>query len=336
MSARAWIAFGAVSTLWGIPYLFIKIADEGGMPPVTLAWARVVLGAVVLLALAWRSGTLASLRGRWRWIAVYAAAEIAIPFPMIAAGEQRIASSTAAIVIATAPLLVALLAIRFEPAERVDRRRLTGLLLGLLGVAALVGLDLTGGSGQLLGIAAVLVAALGYAIGPMVLKRQLSDLDPVAAMGGSLALAAVALTPVAATSLPAARPSDGALGAVVVLGLLCTAAALVLMARLVNEVGPGRALVITYINPVVAVGLGVAFLGETPGAGAVAGLLLILAGSWLSTDGRIPPGMAMAASRLLRSRRSPGRGSHAEHSGRQIRLGLRRRWKPPPPARSAS
>jgi drug/metabolite transporter (DMT)-like permease len=94
MTARAWIAFAAVSTIWGVPYLFIKLALEGGMPPLALAWSRIVLGALVLLAIAWRAETLASLRGRWRRLAAFALAEIAIPFPLIATGEQRIPSSS--------------------------------------------------------------------------------------------------------------------------------------------------------------------------------------------------------------------------------------------------
>jgi drug/metabolite transporter (DMT)-like permease len=302
MSRRAWFAFAAVSVIWGVPYLFIKIAVDGGMPPVVLAWARIVLGAAVLLALAWRAGSLASLRGRGRWLCAFAIAEIAVPFPMIAFGEQRIASSTAAIVIATAPLLVALFAFRFDPGEQVGGSRLAGLLIGFVGVIALVGLELAMGSGELLGLAAVFIAALGYATGPVVLKRHLGDLDPIAAMGASLGIAGVLLTPLAFATWPAAAPSEGALASVVVLGLLCTAAAMVLMAVLVAEAGPSRALVITYVNPVFAVALGVVFLGESPGAGSIAGLLLILAGSWLATDGRLPPGMA---ARLRPRRRLP-------------------------------
>jgi drug/metabolite transporter (DMT)-like permease len=283
MSRRAWGAFAAVSVLWGLPYLFIKIADDGGMPPLVLAWSRVVLGAAVLLALAWRAGTLPALRGRGPWLVAFAVAEIAIPFPMIAAGEQRIASSTAAIVIATVPLLIAVLSLRFEPSERVGGRRLVGLLVGLVGVAALVGVDVSGDGGELLGVGAVLIAACGYATGPLILKRQLADLDPTATMGTCLAIAAAILTPFAALELPSATPSGGAFASVVVLGLLCTALALVLMAILIDAAGPTRASIITYVNPVIALALGIAFLGESPGTGALIGLALILVGSWLST-----------------------------------------------------
>jgi drug/metabolite transporter (DMT)-like permease len=290
--------FAAMSLLWGIPYLFIKVAVDAGLSPAFVSWARVLLAAVVLLALAARAGLLAQLRGRWRWLALYALLEIAIPFPLIAAGEQHIDSSLAAIIIASAPLLVAVLAVRFDATERVTGRRLVGLLVGFSGVVALVGLDVAGRSEELLGALAVLVAALGYAAGPMTLRRKLSDLDPRATMGASLAIATLMLTPLTAFSWPRATPPTDAVVAVVVLGLLCTAAAFVVFGRLIAEVGAGRALVITYVNPVVAVALGMLVLDERPGAGAIVGLLLILAGSWLSTDGRLPPGLAGAAARL--------------------------------------
>src|SRR5436189_115125 len=236
MSARAWAAFATVSTLWGIPYLFIKIAVDDGVPPAFLAFVRVALGAAVLIALAWRAGALGALRGRGRWLALYALFEIVVPFPLIAAGERHVASSLAAIIIAAVPLFVALLALRFDHAERATGSRLVGLVLGLAGVVALV-----------------------------------------------------------------------------VLGIFCTAAAFVFFGALIAEVGPGRALVITFIAPVVAVALGVTVLGERPGAGAVAGLLLILAGSWLSTDGRLPPPLMAVVTRLRRRRgeRPMERRSHS-------------------------
>lgn len=311
VSPRAWVAFAAVSVLWGIPYLFIKLAVDDGVPPAFLAWSRVLLAALVLLAITWWSGTLRSVRGRGRWVAAYAVLEIAIPFPLIAAGEQDISSSLAAILIATVPLIIAVLALRYDASERVGGRRLVGLLVGFGGVVALVGIDVAGRPAELFGAGLILVAAVGYAAGPMILNSQLGDLDPRATMAVALAVAAVVLTPFALLAPPSATPSATALVSIVVLGLLCTALAFALFGALLLEVGPGRAAVITYVAPVVAVALGVAVLGERPGVGAVAGLLLIIAGSWLSTDGRLPPGLAGA----IPWRRTPVPGSA--------------RWKPP-------
>ena len=303
MSPRAWAAFAAVSILWGIPYLFIKVAVDDGVPPAFLAWVRVVLAAMVLVALAWRLGLLHTLRGRWTWLVVFGVVEIAIPFPLIAAGEQHVASSLAAIIIAAAPLFVAVLALRFDDSERVNGLRLIGLVIGLAGVVALVGIDVAGQSDELLGALAILLAALCYAIGPMVLKRHFADLDPRASMGAALVIAAVVLTPVVALGPAPEVPTAEAGISLVVLGLFCTAAAFAVYASLISEVGAGRALVITYVAPVVAVALGVAVLDERPGAGAIAGLLLILAGSWLATGGRPPPGLR---ERVGRARRSGG------------------------------
>jgi drug/metabolite transporter (DMT)-like permease len=305
MSRRAWIAFAATSVLWGIPYLFIRIAVRNGVTPPVLAWGRITLAAVVLLGLAWHAGTLHTLRGRWRWLLAYAVAEVTIPFPLIAAGEQHVSSSLAAIIISTVPLIGALLALRFDHSERPTPTRALGLLIGFGGVIALVGIDVAGSSSELLGTTAILLAAVGYAIGPMLIKNRLGGLDPRALLGGSLALASLLLAPAAALDPPRAVPSTGAIAAVIVLGLVCTAAAFVVFTILIREAGTSRATVITYVNPVVAVALGVALLGERPGAGAVAGLLLILAGSWLSTGGKLPPGLLAWSTGWWKRRRLP-------------------------------
>ena len=312
MSARAWTFFAIVSVLWGIPYLFISVAVDGGIPPAFLAWSRVVLGALVLLPLAWHAGALASLRGRVRWLLPYAVAEIVIPFPLIAAGEKHVSSSIAAILIAATPLIVAGLALAgFDPSERVGGRRLVGLLIGLAGVIALVGVDVAGDSEELLGAGAILIAAVGYAAGPMMLKRHLADLDARALMAGALTIAALLLTPLAALDLPGETPSGDAIASIVVLGVLCTAAAFIFFGSLVADVGAGQALVITYVAPVIAVAAGILVLGERPGPGAVAGLLLIIAGSWLATGGGLPPGGTTAA-RLRRKRRRPETAATSE------------------------
>jgi drug/metabolite transporter (DMT)-like permease len=285
LNSKARLAFTTVAILWGIPYLLIKIAVDDGVPPAFVAWARVVLGAAVLLALSWKLGVLDAVRGRLKWLLAFAVAEIVIPFPLIAAGERNIDSSVAAILIAAAPLFVALLALRFDHSERVSGWRLGGLFLGFAGVILFVGVDIAGRPSELYGAAAVLASAFCYAVGPMILKRHLSDLDSRISMGATLVIAAILLAPAAAWQLPRTMPSNRALLALVGLGLLCTAVALVSYGVLVREAGPARALVVTYINPVIAVIAGVAVRGEHLGASAMSGLALILVGSWLSTEG---------------------------------------------------
>jgi drug/metabolite transporter (DMT)-like permease len=307
VSARGWILFAAVSVIWGMPYLFIKIGVEE-LTPGFLAWSRVTLAAVVLLPLAIRTGALRGLP--LRWLVAFAAVEIAIPFPLIGFGEERISSSLAAILIAALPLVVAFLALRFDRAERPTPVRLLGMLVGLGGVVALVGIDIGGRGPELLGAAAVLTATLGYAAGPLIVKRHLAGADPLGPVTAAMAIASIMLLPFGVGDFPSARPATDTLVAIVVLGLVCSALAFLVFFRLIAEVGPGRATVITYVNPIVALALGVAVLGESVTAGATAGLLLILAGSWLATDGRLPPGLAAIASRVRGERaaaRAPAR-----------------------------
>ena len=286
MTRRAWIAFAACSVLWGIPYFFIKVAVED-LPAVFVAWARIALAAAILLPIAWRQG---ALRGLWdrRWLLVaFGLIEIAIPFTLIPLGERHISSSLAAILIAAVPLTVAVLAVRFAPEERVHGIRLAGLFVGLIGVVLLLGIDVAGKSDELLGALCILGATLGYAAGPMLANRTLSDLPAIAPVAVALTVSTVALLPFAAFSFPDHSAPFKAWGSVIVLGIACTAIALVVFFVLLTEAGPSRASVITYINPVVAVALGVSFLGESLGAASVLGLVLILAGSYVSTGGRI-------------------------------------------------
>jgi drug/metabolite transporter (DMT)-like permease len=299
MTARGWLLFAAVSVVWGVPYFFIKVAVDADVPPGFVAWARVALAAVLLLPLARRRGALAGLGGRWRPIAAYAACEVVVPFVLIAAGEQHISSSLAAILIASMPLLVALLSLRLAAADRPTGLRLAGLFIGFGGVVALLGVDVAGEADELLGAVFVLVATLCYATATIVVNRRLGDLDPLGPIAVSLGAATVVLAPVAGAAPPDGLPPGDALGALAVLGVVCTALGLVLFFRLVIEAGPSRASVITYVNPLVAVVLGVLVLDERLGLMSVVGLLAILGGSWLSTGGR-PPGVgrrprAMAA-----------------------------------------
>src|SRR2546423_636304 len=283
MSARAWALFAASSVIWGVPYFFIKVAVDADVPPAFVAWSRVVLAAALLLPLAARSGALRGLRGEIWPIAAYAATEIAVPFVLISVGEQHISSSLTAILIASMPLMVALLAVRLSPAGPPTGLRLVGVFIGLGGVVALLGVDVAGSADEVLGAALVLGATACYATAPIIVERRLAGLDSFGPVAASLGLAAVALAPAAIAAPPARVPSFDAVASIVVLGVVCTALGLVVFFRLIAEAGPSRASVITYVNPLVAVVLGVVVLGERPGATSFAGLVLILAGSWLGT-----------------------------------------------------
>jgi drug/metabolite transporter (DMT)-like permease len=249
------------------------------------------------------------LRARWKPLLAFAALEISVPFPMIALGEQRIDSGLAAIIVATVPLVVALMTLKVDPSERVDRWRLTGMLVGLTGVVLLVGIDVAGNADELVGAACIFVAVVGYAAGPLIINRYFAQIDPRGPVAGALAISTVLLAPAAIVGAPEQTPSGDAILSIVVLGLFSTAAAFVLMFILIGEAGPSRASIITYINPVIAVALGVIVLGEPVGLGAIAGLLLILAGSSLATGGGGPPSGLVAVLGRYRRRRSKPSGS---------------------------
>lgn len=283
MTRRAWLLFVLSSVIWGVPYLFIKVAVDGGVPPAFLAWSRIALAAVLMLPLAWRRGALRGLRGHAAAIASYTLCEVAVPFVLIAEGERHITSALTAILISTMPLMMAALSLRFLPGDRPTGWRLAGLMLGFAGVVALLGVDVAGRPGEPFGAMLVLIATLGYAIAPLIVSRWLKDLDPLGPIAASLTLAAVILLPAALAAPPRELPGPAAMAAIVVLGVICTAAGLAIFFRLIVEAGPNRASVITYINPVVAVIVGMLVLGERLGAVSILGLLMILGGSWLAT-----------------------------------------------------
>jgi drug/metabolite transporter (DMT)-like permease len=282
MTRRAWLMFAAVSLLWGVPYLFIKVA-VAELPPVTVVFARVAMAALLLGPVAARRGALLELRGRLPQLALLSLLEITIPFLLIGMGEQRITSSLTGLLIAALPLFVALLALRFDTAERVGGSRLLGLLLGIGGVAALLGIDVGGDTGQLAGAALVLLATLCYASSTLLVKRAFSDVPMLGVVTAATAISSLVLAPFALALTPARLPSIQVMLALGALGVLCTAAALLLYFALIVEAGPSRAAVVTYLNPAVAVALGVVVLGEPLTGAIIAGFLLIVAGSWLST-----------------------------------------------------
>lgn len=291
MTRRAWLLFAAVSLLWGVPYLLIKVA-VAELAPVTVVFARVVLAAMVLWPVAARGGALRGLRSRVPQLVLLSLLEITVPFLLISIGEQHITSSLTGLLIASMPLFVALLALRFDAAERVGGLRLLGLLLGIGGVAALLGVDLGGDRSKLLGAAMVLLATASYAVSTMVVKRAFSGAPMLGVVTVATLIASAVLAPFALVAMPARLPSLHVTLALVALGVLCTAAALTLFFTLIVEAGPSRASVITYVNPGIAVALGVAVLGEPLTLAIVGGFLLIIAGSWLST--RPPAGASQA------------------------------------------
>jgi drug/metabolite transporter (DMT)-like permease len=288
MSPRSWIHFGAVSLLWGVVYLLIKVAGEELSAP-ALTFVRAALAAAVLLPLAARRGVLGPLRHRLGAISILALLDVAAPFVLVAVGEQAVPSSLAGMLIATVPIFVAVLALRYDASERFSGMRAAGLLVGIVGVGLVLGVQVAGDTRALAGAGLILLAALLYAIASLYYKRAFAREDALGVTTWVFVISTAVLAVPAALSAPDRVPGAGTLAAVAALGVGCTAVVFVLWYSLIANIGAGRATIVTYVNPAIAVVLGAILLGEPLSGGGIAGLLLIVAGSWLSTGGNWPP-----------------------------------------------
>lgn len=280
MTRRALALFVLMSLVWGIPYLLIKIAVRD-LTPAVVVDGRTLIGAALLLPLAWRQGRIRPLLTVWKPLAVYCVCELAIPWYLLSNAERRIPSSLSGLLVATVPLISAFVVFVSGHGNVLGRRGLFGVLLGLSGVAVLLGLDVHGA--QLGSVLQVLVVALGYALGPLIAARYLSEQSSLALAAVSLAVVAIGYLPVAVVQAPGRFPPASIAASVVGLGVVCTALAFVAFFELIKETHPTHATLITYFNPVVAVVLGVVVLGESFKGSTALGFLLILAGSWFAT-----------------------------------------------------
>jgi drug/metabolite transporter (DMT)-like permease len=280
MSRRGWALFIAMCLIWGIPYLLIKVAVSD-ISPVTLVFFRTVIGALILVPIALARGSFRPALRHWRWIVLYTVVEVALPWFFVSDAELRLSSSLTALLIAATPFVGVILGRLTGSNDRFDARRLFGLVVGFVGVAVLVGLNVS--ARDLGAVGEIGLVAIGYALGPLIISRKLVDAPPIGVVALSLVLPAIVYAPLGLSHLPNAIPPSQVLLAIGLLGLVCTALAFLLFFALIAEVGPVRATVITYVNPAVALALGVTLLGEPLTIGAVAGFALILVGLFLAT-----------------------------------------------------
>jgi drug/metabolite transporter (DMT)-like permease len=292
-----------MAIVWGIPYFFIKIA-VGELSPASLVFLRTAIGAALLLPLAARAELMPILR-QWRWILVYTAVEVAAPWFLLSDAEQRISSSLTGLLLAATPSFGAVLAWATGGDDRLDRRRVAGLAVGFVGVVALVGLDVR--ADDLSAVGEVLLVAVGYATGPTIISRKLSQLPSLGVVVASLAITALVYAPIGIAQLPSSLPSPAVIFAVTVLGVVCTAIGFVVFFALIREVGSARATVITYLSPAVALALGVAILNEPFTLGIALGFVLIVLGSVLATRRAAPPLPSLS---LTEERAQPIQSSH--------------------------
>jgi drug/metabolite transporter (DMT)-like permease len=289
MTPRQIGLLAALAAIWGGSYLLIKYALEDLSAPM-IVWARTALAALVLLvALRGAAGpAFADLRRRPGWAALLALLAVALPFMLITLGELEVPSGLTAVLISPAALFVALFAPFIDPSERIDRRQGTGMLIGLAGVALVVGVESISTLGQFLGALAMIGAAACYALGGFVVKRRYGRLTSMQASLVSVTVASFMVLPFALATLPPELPGVRATASVVVLGVVGTALGFVIFYKLIAEVGAGRASLVSYLAPGVALFYGALLLDETITLAAIGGLVLILGGVTLASRPRRP------------------------------------------------
>jgi drug/metabolite transporter (DMT)-like permease len=280
--------FGLLSAFWGASYLFIKVALEDDVAPAFIVFARCALAAMVLLPAAAHIGALAGLRERLGPLVVLAFIQVTVPFMLITIGEQEISSSLTGILVASAPIFTFLLAFVLPGAERAGALSLLGVAIGIGGVGLLLGVDAPGGTSAVVGGLLVVLATLGYGIGAWFLKRRLPGVQPVGAVGATSAATALMVLPLAAFQVPDHAPGIDAIGALAALGVLGTGLAFVFFYSLVASEGPAKASLVAYVAPAFSVVYGVTLLDERFTVATAAGLVLIVSGSWIAAEARLP------------------------------------------------
>lgn len=295
ISLRGWLLFAAMALLWGMPYLFIKEAVDTISPAAVVA-GRTLLGGLILLPFALRAKALRPALIQWRWVLAFGAVEMAGPFLLLGHAEKTLPSGLTGLLVATVPLFGALIAVLGGDRSVLRPARLSGLVIGFAGVTVIVAGPgmVAGGPAALLAVGQVMLTALLYAIAPFIIASKLQGVPSLGTITVALFAVGLFYTPFAALTQQE-TPSVRSAVALVLLGILCTAIAFIAFFALIKEVGPVRAPLFTYVNPVVAIVLGVIILGESITTGLLIGFPLVIVGCWLAATGG-----------TLRTRRPPG------------------------------
>lgn len=274
-----------MGAIWGVPYLFIKVAVEHLSPPVVV-FGRTFIAALVIVPIAARAGALRPALARWRPVLAFAALEMAGPWVLLTHAEQHLPSGLTGLLIACVPIVGSLAAFLLGDRSALHPQRLAGIGLGLGGVALLVAADLGGSGVPWWSVVEVLLVCVGYATAPFIATTRLHDVPTLGVVAVSLTAVAIVYAPIAALTLPDDAPPAKVWWSLIALGLLCTALAFVVFFALIASVGPARATLITFINPAVAVVAGALVLDEKITGATIAGFVLVIAGCWLATKQR--------------------------------------------------
>ncbi|HEX4401767.1 MAG TPA: DMT family transporter [Galbitalea sp.] len=282
MTRRGLILFLILGVAWGIPYVLIKIAVTE-LSPEMVVLARSAIAAVILIPLSAARGELRTVFRYWRPLLAYTLIEIVLPWFFLTTAEERLPSSTAGLLLAAVPLVSVGAALVLRRAVRFAAVNWIGIVVGMVGVATLVGFDVAGS--DLIAVAQIAVTVVGYATAPIIVAKWLADVPGVGLAGVSLGLTAIVYVPAVLVThtWPTAVPSGRVIASVLVLALVCSAVAFVVLFALIAEIGPVRATAITYVNPAVAIIAGAILLGEPVTGWTIAGFVLVIAGSWLVT-----------------------------------------------------
>src|SRR5919202_3503799 len=314
MSRRSWTLLLIVAGVWGGSFMLTAIAIRD-LPVPVVALFRTGVGALVLLPVALRRGALAGLRAQLGPVLLLGVVQLAAPFLLLGYGQRSVPSGLAGILVSSTPLWTALLAVWIDQEERSRGRGLFGLAVGLVGVALLCGLELSGSLDTLLGAAMLLLGALSYALGGFLGKTRVRGMTPVGAITGAMLGGSVALAPLALATLPDRAPGLGPLAAAIALGAFSGGLGWLLHYTVLAECGPAKATVALYLVPAFALVYGVVLLGEPLTAAAIAGLALVVSGSWLAAS-QGPPADSRAAPSARRGQaRESRRGGPAVLSG---------------------
>lgn len=292
MTRRGWTLFAIQSVIWGTPYLLIAVAVES-FSPVSVVAGRTSIAALLLLPIALHQGALRPALAHWRWVLAFALIEMAGPFLLLGHAEQTLPSGITGLLVATVPIFGAIVAFGLGDRHALSRVRVVGMVIGLGGVALVVGAASGEGDVRLVSVIEVLVVAVCYAVAPFITYRKLVGVPGIGIATLSLAMVAVVYLPIALV-LEDGSPTSRSISALVILAVLCTSVAFVTFFALIREVGPERATLITFVNPVIALGLGLVILDETLSGVQLLGLPLVLAGCWLATRGRPPEPIIVA------------------------------------------
>lgn len=282
MSKRGWILFALIGILWGVPYLFMKVAVEE-LSIAVIVFARLAIGATLLMVIALRQRALVKLRPYIKYILFYAVLEMVIPWTLITNAQRELSSGVVALLVATVPIWATLFAHHTGDSTAAHRTRIAGITIGLLGIVLIVGIESFSDFGNAFSLIQVLIASASYAWAVNMVTRKVQGVSGVAINGIAMLAAAILFAPFALINVPETNPSLSVILATIGLGILCSGIAFWVFFIVIEEIGPARASLVVYPNTAVAVLLGIALLGEPITLAIIIGLPLVLIGSYFAS-----------------------------------------------------